>query len=377
MAWLPIASSILSGVGGIIGSNQQNHSNQQMQQLIQQIMGNATNVNNQTLGGINSLQKQAGQYGAVMPGLSGSMVNESTGAGAQAPGAASQYMNNAMSPEALAAATGINAGGLTQGATNYFSNPNGTNLAGVTPSALSFYGNEAKTGLNPQVSSNAQDQLQQQFHQSMAGIRSQAAPGQNINATQQAAQNSLLTNSTNLGGNLAGLDQQYRNIGEQGVLSTAQGLDTQKAGMLGEAAQLGTNYNQTVLGDQAAGAGFGQQLLAALQNFAGQGNQMNEFGISALGSLGGQLNQQGEFFAGLGAGMPPPTNPFSAIGTALSGMGSTGGSKPGGLGLGSGGISGTSFDLPPINFGQQTLPQNGAINFGTPPPPNPFSGYVR
>lgn len=329
MAFLPIAGGVASAIGGVISSNQQNQASKQMQQLIQQIMANGGQVTNEMLQQITGLEQQAGQYGSVMPGLTGSMQKEAGpgGAGSQAPGAASSYIKNAMDPNALSAATGIDAGGLTGAATSYLSKPGETNLAQQTPGALSFYNQEAKTGLNSQVKQNAQDQLQQQFRQSMNAIKGSAAPGQNINAMEQAGQNSLLTQSTNLGANLAEQDQQYRNIGQAGALSTATGLDAQKAGMLTEGSQLGQQYNQTVLGDQAAGAGFSQQILAALQNFAGQGNQLNEFGISSLGSLGQQYNQEGEFFAGLGSQMPQ-TNPFSAVGSALSSIPS-GGSKAG------------------------------------------------
>lgn len=343
MGFLPVAGGILSGIGGIVQSNQNSHNQQQMQQMIQQIMQNGGQVDQQMLNAITGLQNQAGQYGSVLPGLTSAMQSEAGGAGAQAPGAASSYINNAMNPNALAAATGINAGGLTSAATSYLSNPNGTNLSQASPGAMSFYQNEAQNGLNPQVATNAQNQLQQQFGQSQAAIRQQAAPGQNLNAESQAAQNSLLSNSTNLGAQLAGQDQQFRNIGEAGALSTATGLDAQKQQMLTGAAQLGTNYNQTVLGDQAAGAGFGQQILAALQNFAGQGNQLNEFGISSLGSLGQQYNQQGEYYSGLASSMPQPTNPFSAFGNALAGIPSGGGSSGG---FNGGSITGTPYDLP-------------------------------
>ena len=165
---------------------------------------------------------------------------------------------------------------------------------------LAQYAGMMTNGLNPQVQNNAQSQLQQQFQTSQANIDASALPGQNTAALNQEAQNSLLSNSTNLAGTLAGENQQVRTQGAQGLTSAASGLDSQTMQYLMQAAGLGTQYNQTVLGNQAAGAGFGQNLIDQLMNFTNTGNQLNEFSTGALGSLGSQITQEGEMFANLG-----------------------------------------------------------------------------
>lgn len=342
MSFLSILGPLLGGVGSLIGSNEQNQQYQQLEQMVNQIMGQAQGVQGQTENAIGGLQSEAGQYTGALPGLAQIMQQLSGGAASQAPGAASSYINNAMSPSALAGTTGINAGGLTSQATNYLSQPGSTNLSQVSPGVLSQYANMMTNGLNPQVQNNAQSQLQQQFQTSQANINSSATPGQNTGALDLAAQNNLLANSTNLAGTLAGENQQVRTQGAQGLTSAASGLDAQTMAMLTGGAQLGSQYNQTVLGNQAAGAGFGQNLIDQIMNFVGQGNQMNEFSTGALGALGSQITQEGEYFGGLGAqagASAAQNNPFSVLGNMLSGM------NLGGIGIGGGGGGGTTVPV--------------------------------
>lgn len=345
MSFLSVLAPILGGVGSLIGSNEQNQQYKQLEQMINQIMSQAQGVQGQTENAISGLEGEAGAYTSQLPGLAQIMSRLNSGAAAQAPGAASSYLNNAMSPQALAALTGINAGGLTSNATNYLSKPGSTNLSQVSPGVLSTYANMMVNGLNPQVQNNAQSQLQQQFQTSQANIDASALPGQNTAALNQEAQNNLLTQSTNLAGNLAGQNQAVRSQGASGLTSAASGLDAQTMQYLMQAAGLGTQYNQTVLGNQAAGAGFGQNLIDQLMNFTNTGNQLNEFGIGALGSLGSQITQEGEMFADLGSNAganAAQTNPFSILGNMLSGMNFGGG-------------GGSSFSGPlPVFFGGNT-----------------------
>jgi len=345
----------LGGVGSIFSYFQQQQQQRQMQAMMQQIFGNQQQLQNRELGVLGGLQNEANQYTSLLPGLTGLETQSMQQAGSQVPGAESTYLQDAQNPAALAAATGINAGGLTRNATDYLSNFGGTNvgkltpqqlsmlgnantnLAGTAPGAQAFYGREATGGLNQQFQTNAQNQLQQGFNQSVNDIKASATPGQNISAAEQAAQNSLLSSRANLGSQLAGENQQVAQQGVEGQLSTssaldqqtlqrlaqqfgvAQSADAQKSNMLTGAATLGNQYNQTVLGNQQGAAQFGQGLLDQYGNFVGQGNQLNEFNAGALGSLNSQQAQLGEFFAGQGAyANANASNPFSSIGSLLA-----------------------------------------------------------
>ena len=141
----------------------------------------------------------SGMMGLLGPllGIFGKILG---GAGAQTPQMMQQFMQLASNPQALAAFTGINAPGMTQGATIYLSHPGQTNLAQMFPGAnaqlgpgqsalglgggqaMDFYRNEMQTGINPQFALNAQNQLQQQFGTSVSDILGRAAPGQNTGA---------------------------------------------------------------------------------------------------------------------------------------------------------------------------------------------------
>lgn len=320
-------------LGSLFGGTQQSQATNATANLANEEMQAAQQTENQLSGGITGLNTSANSYLSGLPQLSSLYGSElgSAGVGGQAPGAALQYLQNAMSPSALSGQTGINAGGLANSALNYLSAPGSTNLASASPQASSFYANEMQNGLNPQVSQNAQSQLQQQYQTSLNSIDANAAPGQNTNAAQQAAQNSLLSNSTNLAGNLAGQSQQLMGQGAQGLLNSASGLDAQKQQMLTQAFGLGNQYNQQTLQNQQSGAQFGQSALNQAQNFTSTGLQPQESALGALQSLLGTQTQLGEFTTALGAQQAQQqaqNNPFSQIGAILS-PGSSGG---GGLG---------------------------------------------
>jgi hypothetical protein len=342
---IPGIGAGLSLISGLIGSNAANHEDQQIQQLLNQISKQQQGVQGNLESSIGGIQGTAAGYLGLLPGLLSSLQSENKGVGAQAPGAALQFLQNALSPSALAGTTGINAGGLAGLATNYLSNPGATNLSQVTPGLESFYKQEEATGLNPQVQQNAQNQLLQQFDSSLDTLEGQAAPGQNLAGAQQALQNNLLTASTNLGGQLAGESQQYKNIGAQGVASTAGALDQQTMSMLMNAFGLGNQYNQTVLGNQQSGAGFGQNILDQLGQTANVGNSLNEYASSSLGSLNSSLMSQADYLTGLGqnaASAAGANNPFSALANSLSFLPTGGGAGSGTATVG----TDTDADLP-------------------------------
>ncbi|MDE2097411.1 MAG: hypothetical protein KGL39_09220 [Patescibacteria group bacterium] len=423
MSFLPILAGGLGLLGSIFGSSQQNQSSQQLSQLLNQLMGMQTGVLNQTQQQLGMLNSEAGQYTSLLPGLAGTMGNELAGPGSLAPGAAEQYMLAGMSPGALSSMTGVNSLAPEQQALQYLGNPGGTalsqlspeviakltgsmqlgnqfgvgkqSLAGVSPQLENFfrhqmnlsspalkgaqgmYRTEMQQGLSPQVATNAMNQLQQQFQQSLSNIKAGAAPGQNLNAADQAAQNQLLSQSTNESANLAQLSQQFKNTGAQGLEGLqqlagagAQGLqgvagqldqqqlarvaqnagllgqatqtasmsDAQRMQMLEQAAQSSLGYNQTQLGNMQGAAGFGQNVLGGLQNFVGQGTQMQEFGAGALASLFNSLASQTSGIAGAAIGaqsQASQNNPFSFLGSLFGGgsMGSLFGGSTGSGGL--------------------------------------------
>lgn len=341
-----------------------------------------TNTANQLMGQqqglFNSILSQLGSsggYGGTAAGLQGLLGplagifgNILSGPGAQTPGMMSQFMNLASNPQALAAFTGINAPGLMQGATNYLSKPGQTNLAQMFPGAtaqlapgqsalglggsqaMDFYRNEMQQGINPQFAQNAQNQLTQQFGTSVSDIMSRAAPGQNTGAMLESAQNQLLSSSANLGGQLAGMGQQYANQGAQGLVGTGQamdantlqrvmgqyqmagGLDQQTMQMLTQAAQMGTGYNQTMLGNVGQGVGMGMQGLSGAENLGQLGVGMNQFGMNMMQNMGNTLGSEGMDFTQLAAQIQASQpNPW-AIGAQL--LGGLGGSFMGGGGMG-------------------------------------------
>lgn len=341
------------------------------------LQGTANNLIGQQQSLFNSILGQlGGGYGGtanslqgLLGPLSGIFGNILSGPGAQTPGLMSQFMKLASNPQALAAFTGINAPGLMQGATNYLSQPGQTNLSQFYPGAASqlqpgqsalnlggnqamdFYRGEMQNGINPQFAQNAQNQLQQQFGTSVNDIMSRAAPGQNTGAQIESAQNQLLSSSANLGGQLAGMGQQYANQGAQGLVGTSQAMDAntlsrimgqgQLAGsvdqqtmqMLTQAAQLGTGYNQTMLGNVGQGVGMGLQGLSGAEGLGQLGVGMNQFGMNMMQGMGGTLGQEAMGFTQLAAQeAASQPNPWM-IGAQL--LGGLGGQFLGGQGFGS------------------------------------------
>lgn len=352
MAFLSSIGSILGGIGSIESANAQSKALNQAAQAAQGAYNNQAQIDNQIEQFAQQLGMDAGTLTRVLPQLGQLFSGELSGAGSLAPGAAKSFLGNAMDPNALAHLTGINAGGLTNDATQFLSNPGATQvgqlgpallqqlgqptaLQGVTPGALSFFGNEMQTGLDPRVATAAQSQLQQGATRSFNDIRSQLAPGQNPGAIQRDITNNLLQQQTNLAGNLAGQSQQFENQGAQGVTGTAGALDAQTFSriaqmlqtgqvtdqqaiqMLTQGAQLGTNYNQTVLGNQNEGAQFGQNLLSQILGYGMGGEGLRSQAGGLLDPIGSQYGQQGQFATGLAAGAPS-TNPFSALGGFLA-----------------------------------------------------------
>jgi hypothetical protein len=340
-----------------------------------QLSGEQSGVFTQLLSMLGGMQGQAGQDTALNGPLAGlwQSILGSGGAGGMAPQDMAQFMQLAMNPQALAQLTGVNAGGLTQQATNYLSNPNATNLAQTEPGVMNslqgptslsqagpqaeaFYRNEMQQGINPQYAQNAQNQLSQQYGSALNTLNAQARPGQNLGALQQQLTNSMLGASANLGGQLAGEGQQFSNQGAQGLVGTAQatdagqlqnlmaqlqtasGLDAQKMSMLTGAAQLGNSYNQTVLGDTQQAAGMGQNALAGAQGMVNMGNQLNEFSAGSLQGLGNTLGNEAFDYTQLATQLASQNNPLSEI---LGGLGAAGGlaSDLGSAG-GAGGIAG-------------------------------------
>jgi hypothetical protein len=339
-----------------------------------QLSSEQASVFNSLLSQLGGMQGEAGQdtmLNGPLASLWQSILGPG-GAGGQAPADMSQFMNLAMNPQALAQLTGINAGQLTGQATSYLSNPNATNLAQTTPGVMSslqgpqqlgtagpqaesFYRNEMQNGINPQYAQNAQNQLQQQYSTGLNTALAQAAPGQNTNALMQGLNNQLLSSSSNLGGQLAGMGQQYSNQGAQGLVGTAEtmqqntlqnlmaqlqtagGLDAQKMAMLTGGAQLGNQYNQTVLGDAQQGANMGAGALSGAQSMVNMGNQLGEFGASSLQGLGTTLGNESFDYTQLASQIAAQNNPWSeglgALG-ALGGLGSDLGTMGGSGGIG-------------------------------------------
>ena len=332
----------------------------QQQGLFNGILGNLSSSGG--YGGIASgLQGLLGPLG----GIFGKMMGPG-GAGSMTPQMMQQFMTMASNPQALAAFTGINAPGMMQNATNYLSHPGQTNLAGMVPGAMGqlapgqsamglggsqamdFYRNEMQQGVNPQFATNAQNQLQQQFGTSVSDILGRAAPGQNTGAQMLGAQNQLLSSSANLGGQLAGMGQQYANQGAQGLVGTGQamdantlqrimgqyqmagGLDAQTMQMLTGAANMGTGYNQQALGNIGQGAQMGMGALQGAEGLGQLGVGMNQFGMNMEQGMGNTLGQEGMNFTQMATQLAASApNPWS-IGAQL--LGGLGGSFLGGPG---------------------------------------------
>lgn len=346
MGWLLPALQL---AGSVYGSINQRNAQKAASSAAQDAENRSAGISNELLQMIQGISNNNAQfYQNELPGLSALFGNELKGAGSQVPGAASTYLNEAMSPAALAAASGVDAGGLTRAATDYLSHPGDTNLAQAAPGALStlanpntnlagvspalqqFFQKEMTHGIDPTFAQNAQNQVGQNYTQSVNDLKATARPGQNLFAQERDLNDNMLKNSANLGGQLAGESQQFANQGAEGVASTAGNLDqqnfgriaqllqsaglidSQTASMLTGGAELGNNYNQTVLGNAASGAGFGQNLLQQIMGFIGQGNQTQESAMNALGGLAGMFNGNAANAASI-AGNAPQSNPFASL----------------------------------------------------------------
>lgn len=321
-----------------------------------QLSGEQSQLINLMLSMMNGTQGTATGLQGLFGPLMGIAKSMESGAGAETPGLMQQLMQLATNPQALAALTGINAQGLVQGATNYMSNPGGTNLSKLFPQAMAglgagsqamnlagpqamnFFRGEMQNGLNPMVANNAQSQLNQQFQSATDTAMANAGPGQNTQAITQDLTNSFLQNSTNLAGNLANTSQQYMNQGAAGLTGTAQaqdfenfqrigqqtslagGLDAQKMQMLMEAAGLGTNYNQQVLGNFGQGVGVGQSALNFGQGLGEIGNQLSEFNTGTLGGLQSTLGNEAFNYTDLATQLQASQpNPWTMISQLVGG----------------------------------------------------------
>lgn len=168
-----------------------------------------------------------------------------------------------------------------------------TNIAQAAPSLTSFFTNEMNTGINPTFALNAQNQLSQNFDQSLNTIRANTAPGQNPNASIMQLQDNLLSQSANLGGQLAGESQQFSNQGAAGLGTLATQLDSATLAKLGPLLQF-----------ISQGLGIPSSSIGALGGvYQGAGN--SALGFSNLAAQEAQQQQSGwgSIFGGLlGAG---------------------------------------------------------------------------
>lgn len=412
-AILPAIGAVSGVVGGIGQKNQQKAANGQAQQAL-----------NQGQSSLNSIQQMANQQGdaynqfykPLQGGLQSGMQSNLNSANSSLAQILPQLMQAGIDPHVIAKITGLDANALSQqavqylsnpnatntqqvgqsvlgqqqntggtnlakampGAMDYFNNPNtqlaqasggvnnylqntgGTNLAQATPGAQGFFQQLQQNGMDPQAMQNAQSQVQQGISQQMNDARAHAQPGQNMNALQRDMMNQGITAQTNLAGNLAGQNQNYKIQGAQGALGAAQGLDSQtmqmlqtllgnksavdtqragnvqsglgaaqgmdaqtqqmlmnalqsagimdtnKSNMLQGAANAGSQYNQQAYNNLGNSATAGQNVLQGVQNYLGQGqgllqsagNQLS--GVSQQAGVNGQVANQNAQKAGEG-----------------------------------------------------------------------------
>lgn len=300
----------------------------------QTALNNQQSINSQITGYANQQGSLNNQY--YQPLLSGlSQANSSSIA------PASQTLNQGLSTLAdnngnMSNTTGVNQNALGQGLVNYDTNTGATNLSQASPALDNFYSGEMQNGLNPLIAQNAQSQLSQQSAQGMNTAMNNAAPGQNMNALAQANQNSLLQNSTNLAGNLAGQGQAAMQQGAQGLASTAQNQDTQTQQMLVQALSAGSGLNQQALTSLLQSMEAGSSALNQSNQFMQQGNTNQQNAMSPLSGLSnqyaGQATQFGQQAAqqpGLGSLLGGALGAFSGLG-GLSGIGDMFNANPSG-----------------------------------------------
>lgn len=168
----------------------------------------------------------------------------------------------------------------TMGAEGSSINTDLASSAGNIPLSNQVYEQMAKTGLSPQVQTNAMNQLQQGFQSSLNDMRSQATPGGNLGAQNAAAENSYLSSAANQSAQLANTSQQYKMQGAQGL------------------------------------AGNEMNSLSAANSFTGQGIQMEGMGMQGLSSMYGDISEEMEQYAS----MAGQNNPMSGIGGILGSL---------------------------------------------------------
>jgi len=268
--------------------------------------------------GVNSLNSSASMLNSPLQATTGAI---GANASAVAPGMAQGLGTALGSGGNMSGQTGVNQNQQGQNLVNYSANTGGTNLSKANSGLQQFYGNEMLQGMGQPAMLNAQDQLQQQFSIANNTAKAGAAPGTNQAATTQANQNSLLTASGNLAGNLAGQNQAIKGQGAAGVASTASNQDSQIMSMLQEAFSTGQGLNTTALTNLINVLGLGdtalnQGLVSASQGaantgatlgaegglFTGYGGQAQQFGQQASanqqsGGLGGLLGSAAGLFS--------------------------------------------------------------------------------
>lgn len=242
------------------------------------------------------------------------------------------------------AISGLLSGGLTGNASK----------PGVGASAVDYYLNQAQHGgINPllinnalgqQSTSNARDindirnsmggtsnigaLLENQNRnnsQSTAGLIAQLtgqsqqletqAEGSALNAAQStdAANNAATGQAVGTAGQLDQQNLQYM----LAALQSAGGLDSQTMSMLTSAQQLGSNAEQTQLGNLGMANSTSQNLLAQIQNYIAQG-QAGATGVaSGLQGVGSQYGAAASGAAANAAAAAAAPNPFTGLGSSL------------------------------------------------------------
>ena len=276
--------------------------------------GTSQQMANMSIQDMQTLLNAYNQYAAPQQAGAAQAISGLQAPGQQSGQLASNYINQLGSPST---AGGVNSPQLLQQLEQFLGNPQttaaqqqfgttnanlnntgGTNLAQQAPGLQSFYQNEMQNGINPQYAQNAQNQLTQQFQTSQNNILANARPGQNTTALEQEAQNNLLTQGANLGGQLAGESQQISQQGAQGAQQLASAQDQQKMQMLQQALQNAgastEQINQFLTQAFQTGNQYQQQQI-------GNAGQAAQAGTSALDTIMNFINQKANFLPGVGS----------------------------------------------------------------------------
>ena len=276
--------------------------------------GTSEKMANMSIQDMQTLLNAYNQYAAPQQAGAAQAISGLQAPGQQTGQLASNYINQLGSPST---AGGVNSPQLLQQLEQFLGNPQataaqqqfgttnanlnntgGTNLAQQAPGLQSFYQNEMQNGINPQYAQNAQNQLTQQFQTSQNNILANARPGQNTTALEQQAQNNLLTQGANLGGQLAGESQQISQQGAQGAQQLASAQDQQKMQMLQQALQNAgastEQINQFLTQAFQTGNQYQQQQI-------GNAGQAAQAGTSALDTIMNFINQKANFLPGVGS----------------------------------------------------------------------------